>query len=277
MDKNIIAYIAGVLDGEGNIGISKKVANGKLYYYLFVRVVCNTDKKLVDFISKYLNKPSTVFKQSKRNKKYKDMYSVVLYSREAFVFLKMIHPYLIVKNRRAELALDFYNNRSDVSLNRSYYASMKCLNSRGRGNLTDIDNDRICNITDAYLAGILDGEGSIGIYKVNQKYYTVKVDVVSNTNLSLINSVSNYLDKKPYSNNNSKNDRHKECYVVRLYSVKAQELLYRLMPYLISKKPQASLAIKLQELNNLSDNKNHAAKEDLYIHAKLLNRRGYHE
>ena len=94
----------------------------------------------------------------------------------------------------------------------------------------------------AYIAGILDGEGSISI--TNQFYLDVKI---RNTNKTVLEWIQNltparghiYADKR----------RVLFCYSLQFSSKQALLLLKPLMPYLKIKKRQALLAFKfLQRL-----------------------------
>ena len=106
-----------------------------------------------------------------------------------------------------------------------------------------------------YLAGIVDGEGYIGInfYKKGKwncsDNYKVRL-TISTTSLELIdwllNNFGGYLHQKPvYS------DTHNQSYNWTVYCKYAGELLKMVYPYLIIKKRQAEIILayrKLQEM-----------------------------
>jgi len=98
-------YIAGFFDAEGCIHITKKIRDKKEYYCLAVTLV-NTYKPIIEKIAVYYEKPIYI-KKDKRNKKYKTLYLVNFINRQAKRVLKDILPYLIIKKKKAEIAMEF--------------------------------------------------------------------------------------------------------------------------------------------------------------------------
>ena len=133
----------------------------------------------------------------------------------------------------------------------------------------------------AYLAGIIDGEGHIGVYKtmgrINMRY-RVRVGV-SNTNDKLLEWLMSefggfYKSKKVYKSN------HKVSYFWQLADNDADYLLEMVLPYLIIKKQQAILVLCYRKLQK--DCKTHpgyssvsnSIREEVYNAMKHLNMRG---
>ena len=97
----------------------------------------------------------------------------------------------------------------------------------------------------AYLAGILDGEGSIcitrtkpkGLYKHSR--YTLAINI-TNTNEWLIRWIDfNFKG----TINRTRLPSRRDCWRWQVHSSKAVEFLRLLLPYLKIKKPQAELAL----------------------------------
>lgn len=98
-----IIYLAGIIDGEGYIGINKsKNYQGKPLFKLRV-VVCNTNtdliKWLVDNFGGYITKKKTY------SYKHKVSYNWKVNCDKAGDVLSLVLPYLIIKKRQAELAI----------------------------------------------------------------------------------------------------------------------------------------------------------------------------
>ena len=140
----------------------------------------------------------------------------------------------------------------------------------------------------AYLAGFIDGEGSIGIYpdyRRNRNYRLVLT--VSNTNKEVIDWIAKVTEEqhsRQVKVKTTKNcpswqgekDRWKDCYSIWFGSGIAQKILKEVLPYIIVKKEQATIALQYpvgepykditMEMRNL--------KERCYEQMKPLNQTG---
>ena len=94
-----LSYLAGFIDGEAWIGVTKKHKNCE---YILSIAVANTNKDVLKCFKKYFE--GSIVKQHRR-KKYKIMYTWKIQARKAEYFLKEIFPYLIVKKEQAKLGL----------------------------------------------------------------------------------------------------------------------------------------------------------------------------
>jgi len=152
----------------------------------------------------------------------------------------------------------------------------------------------ITEIEKAYMAGIIDGEGHIGITKYKTKprngrkermQYDFNVSIV-NTNLNLIT----YLLEKLRNNNikfcvMQRKEKlilnHKLIYVIQISDFQAENFLKIIYPYLVAKKEQADVAFEFRKTfiknwgrtkvpQNLMEK-----REECFQKMKELNRRGY--
>lgn len=111
MNEIDLAYIAGIFDGEGNIGIVKRgKMNGRTVpiYHLVVRVgMCDED------IPKLLHKTFGGYLEHRKrpNPKHRDIYTWSMAYGKAVDFLTQILPYLKLKKEQAELAIKFQNGK----------------------------------------------------------------------------------------------------------------------------------------------------------------------
>ena len=108
--KEMCWYIAGFLDGEGYIGITKKARPLKWryfpYYYDHVIKVLNTNKQIIDILEKYLGGYRFLRTFPERNQK--DAHSLEWKSGSHILpMLKWLQPYLIVKKSICDLTIEF--------------------------------------------------------------------------------------------------------------------------------------------------------------------------
>ena len=134
----------------------------------------------------------------------------------------------------------------------------------------------------AWLAALIDGEGTISIGRrkkvLNRSgfYYQVNV-TIANTNFDLISYTRTLVgpdNSAVYFH--KRGPKHKDCYTLRINVRAVPTLLRQLHSYLIIKKRQAEMAIKVCELKEDSFwvTDNHEIYEHFYLEAKALNRRG---
>ena len=105
MNKTDLAYIAGIVDGEGYIGISadhRKRNPNRPCWRLRVTVT-NTNEWLMQFLKFSFGGIIDL----KRSSSLKPCYNWTLCRSNAAEFLKLILPYLRLKRPQAELAIKF--------------------------------------------------------------------------------------------------------------------------------------------------------------------------
>jgi len=137
----------------------------------------------------------------------------------------------------------------------------------------------------SYLAGIIDGEGSIcvDLQRANPKYgrkhdyFTLRLSIV-NTDKNLMdwlvtNFQGTYYQRKPLPG-------YKICYTYRIYGHKLADLIVACLPYFIIKKPHAEIVNKFRTTvgktgwaitQDVVD-----YRESLYLELKKLNKVGDH-
>lgn len=110
MKKTDLAYIAGLFDGEGCIGIylnqSKRTVGGrKLSHYRLACVVALTDEFLIHLLQMHFG--GEFYTCKKRKDTYRIAYRWSVYSKRALAFLEAVLPYLRIKKPQAEIAIEF--------------------------------------------------------------------------------------------------------------------------------------------------------------------------
>jgi hypothetical protein len=98
------AYVAGLFDGEGYIRCSfKKHHKGRKRGMEFWIIVTNTYRPILEYLR--MSFGGSIYENPSRSSKHKMSYFWKLTSRNAFVVLSQIAPYLKVKREQANLPL----------------------------------------------------------------------------------------------------------------------------------------------------------------------------
>ena len=137
--------------------------------------------------------------------------------------------------------------------------------------------------TAAYLAGFLDGEGSFGIRKSQDKYYVSRVRA-TNTNKEIIEWMHKSFGGSLYFRD-FKSETLRNAWTWTLEGKSIVLFLKKVIPYLKIKKAQAQLLLKREELKLELENKGHRwgmvypeevlnDLEKLFQELKRLNKRG---
>lgn len=140
-----LGYIAGLIDAEGSIFISKHMFGGKAYFYPRISV-SNTNLQILHFLEQIGGKARIQPMDSKFGSK--QVWVWALQQQHAILsLLENISPYLIVKRGNAVAVL----GHDVVSVLPSW----------------------------SYIAGVLDGDGSVTVTRNNYKYWRVDVRLVT--------------------------------------------------------------------------------------------------
>jgi intein/homing endonuclease len=109
------AYLAGLFDGEGSVGLTACSQRGRISRaYPLAVSISNTHIETIKSL-KNLFGGSTWIKK-RRNKKYQPCMQWTLSSQQGLAFLKMIIPYLRIKKEQAEIGIKFINGRKRSSV-----------------------------------------------------------------------------------------------------------------------------------------------------------------
>jgi len=140
MDVANLAYTAGIIDGEGCIGIYAQLRTPKNKKGYQVRVSVNhTNGDLMHWLARTYG--GKVYFEARNNPKWKHRWAWILTGKGVSVFLELIYPYLRLKKAQAELALKFQGNRrgkgyplteDELNLDKMQRTLMNELNRRGK-------------------------------------------------------------------------------------------------------------------------------------------------
>jgi len=107
-----LAYLAGIIDGEGCFHACKlknKPGDGyKNGHYRCVLKVANTDKKLFDWLQEtFRGTCSAAFKETRDKTHRRDCYEWVVTGHRLLDICRQVLPYLVIKKRHCELVIKF--------------------------------------------------------------------------------------------------------------------------------------------------------------------------
>lgn len=112
--QEFLIWLAGFVDGEGSIGISRvSKKDGRISYNRVFFCITNTDKKILEKIRKFfgignvkIKKKNPLLESNKSRFGKRDCYDFGLGKKQAREVIREIYPYLQVKKRQAKLVLD---------------------------------------------------------------------------------------------------------------------------------------------------------------------------
>ena len=148
LTKTKAAYIAGLIDGEGCISVSKTVTNTAAKgckrgasYRSFVSVAM-TNIKVLEWLQKSVAAGKIRNVNTSEAKNHKEAWAWILWSIQASDLLKQILPYMIVKKCHAQNLIRFQARMrqpgskglsdKEWEFREMCYAESKILNKRGR-------------------------------------------------------------------------------------------------------------------------------------------------
>ena len=232
------AYVAGFFDAEGSITISKFKTKTNDRYQLQVRIA-NNDRKVLSWIKRmwgagHIRRHSTAI----------SAFELSFMARQAQNFLDSVVPYLLLKREEAQLGIQFQKSLIRTG---GKFLSEKTLRGREgikkrmtrlhKRNKLKIDTINRYGIL-PYLAGLIDGDGFIGILHKS----TLTLTITSN-NHEFISLLKNFF-KIGFIYSRPKSKR----WIIS--SGNAKEILIKILPYLKIKRIEAENGIKFQNSIN---------------------------
>jgi len=134
-NNTMYGYVAGIIDGEGSIEIHKNRSG-----FVPRITVTNTNDKLILYVKSILKFGSIIRRKNGINRK--DVYVLIISNpKEILEVLKIIYPYLKIKQDRAIIMLYFVTEKlihhklilcRDTQSEYNLYSQMRVLNHRGK-------------------------------------------------------------------------------------------------------------------------------------------------
>lgn len=163
-----ICWLAGIVDGEGSIGLKRctlKRGNKVYLNYAPMISIANNDLRMMDEIRAIFDKLKIKYsftkrELSKRNKKWKDNYAVSITSYQMGInFLEIVLPYLISKKEQSEILIDFCRDRVNVNHRgqggkfiktyqgneEDFFQKISALNKKGKSKVYYFNNKKYSN------------------------------------------------------------------------------------------------------------------------------------
>ena len=297
-EREKLIYLAGYIDSDGSIGIGQQPSAGRKAYRLRLDV-SSTNGDIIEWLTESYN--GQITNGSNPLLTCKPLKQWRLYDKNAYKLICDVRPYLLLKDRQADLAIGFYQDcikkkqkgklrpKWLIAREAAYHAQMHVLNARGKPNCSSVSpvpeqgDKRELNEREKliYLAAVLDAEGSITIYHARQpskNYYAYLLQVqVGNTDFRLIDWL-----KSVFNGNISlrahDNENWKDIKMWNVWGPRAYRLLKRVRSFLIVKQKQADLAIEFYRKCVTNTGKRPQWRKDkayeYYLQMKKLNKRG---
>lgn len=118
MNEKELAYIAGIIDGEGSIQIFKRkpskssiAKRQKNFWHTSYVKISNTDIRLLDWLKKRVGGS---IQKGKRRGKRRNCYELHINPSKSTELLQKVYPYLVIKKEQADVVFEFrstYENR----------------------------------------------------------------------------------------------------------------------------------------------------------------------
>lgn len=125
----------------------------------------------------------------------------------------------------------------------------------------------------AYIAGFIDGEGSIFLEKRKNKA-SLRLSV-SNTNKAVMDWIIEKIGVGVVHSGRKQSEKNKQVHIFILSGESVETLLKQIEPYLIVKKEQAKLALETQErLRNPALNADRVWQQEYIAQMRSMNKRG---
>jgi hypothetical protein len=131
-----LAYTAGMVDGEGHIGLAPNKSS-----FVPILIVTNTDQRIIDWLFERFS--GAIHHHDRNNALHKARHNWRLQGKHATRLLELLLPYLVLKRKQAEIAISFYAPGvsfhdgprripgSELERRTSLHRDLKELNKRG--------------------------------------------------------------------------------------------------------------------------------------------------
>lgn len=254
LDNNIdYAYIAGLIEGEGCIIISKQKKYGKNrgpgFVYRPRIVIQMRDSIPLEIVTKHF--PTNLLAHN-------NIYKIQYCTNQTIEIIKQIFPYLTFKHDEASTLLKLHDTKLPCNHNKHspeivehrrqlYLQCQEYKKKRPKDyNVNSPINppeilDSPSETDLSYLAGIIDGEGSMGIY--NQKIRGKKISQLITLSIAMVRLEAISKLQKHFGGKIFIQTNRNPTFRIKYSSRSAITVLTQILPYLKLKKRQAELCI----------------------------------
>ena len=279
-----LGYIVALIDGEGWLCLRKSKTKYHYYDYSPEVAIRSTNQEVIYWLRDTTCLGNIHYQKSKIfNRSDYHEWKIPIYAIPHF--LNKIKDLLLIKKEQAYLILDYYNYARSGSGKRltdeiiikreEIHEKLEVLNKRGHNRPvtnvnSKINKEYVARLTDfqaSYLAGLMDGEGTIALDTNGSISITI-----TNTFYDLIEWCANITGFGTISNVKNTSDKHKLAYTWRIDIGNVELFLRMIQPYLIIKRDQADLM--LTYIANYVRQKDNQLIFQYYKEMAILNYRG---
>lgn len=280
-ENDIISWFAGFFDAEGCARIKRCVRKGGNITYTPGIIINNTDLKTIDFCDMFLrnNNINTYVRISKPTTNRKPIkYIEVSRITKVIDFCSLLLPYSINKHDELLLLKQFCESRQErfisngvknkqLSYNEfevSLYDKIKLYKAHKKGksclSYVPMFVNTSNNITNSWLAGYIDGDGSLNVNKRGSASFDVATSNPTTSNLLSEFFVSNNISYYYYSRLPGKN--HLQCCKLRIHKYFVHDtgdinkIIRMVRKYLVSKFDISKVMYEYCDLRNKNKHKN---------------------
>lgn len=224
-------YMAGLFDAEGCFTINSTFRKKSNCLGFTSQIILgSTDLKTIKWVVKNFG---GVYKKRKVSKKgNKTPYYWVISNRtHGLFFLSTIEPYLIIKKKQLNVLKEYYElgNSENPEKRKELRDKIKAM-KWDKGSVTT-ETLNIPNVSNAYCAGYIDGDGSISKTGIQAE------GKVITSIAALHKKFGGHFSKRELS---KKNKKWSDTFVWSLHNaIKVEKILLGLIPYLIEKRSRA--------------------------------------
>jgi len=256
INKHILSYIAGYFDGDGCFSIREEnIQNRSKYLAQFI--VISTNKIVLQFIKKYIGGSITIGSKREQFPNQKIQYRFCICGKRSADIAEIILPFLIEKKKQCQCYIQFTRtkckNKKKLLLKKMKKLKTSCdlITKDDTDSLKKIKRTRKTKTYDfSYLAGFIDAECSLGIYRYrskNRENFLYKTTFqLNNTKypcffflMSRFGGSVSYVPPK----------RKKRAQISWKLSSKAlHDILPKIYPFLVTKKPVCEELINFRKL-----------------------------
>lgn len=259
----MLPWCAGIIDGEGGISLSK-IGCSRVQLYM---TVPTTSKAVVSRLQDTLGGNVNPGKRETETQRAQWVWATadgdVL--KKALVLLR---PWLVVKGRHADLALQFldecwssshghYISQAEESRRLWYYSEMSRLQIKGKYSKRNREFQSSLQPTEAqtpfadprwvgWAAGIIEGEGTIQLIAGGNKHQVNLNVEVRMTNTEAVIALSAVLGgrSKPLNDTNGVRNDKRPQWTWLIQNARAVEALLKVQPFAVEKGRQIELALE---------------------------------
>lgn len=243
-----LAFLAGIIDGDGSISINIIRRDDWDGYSFQPNIsIGMTSRKLCKWVQQHFGGNLYGYKPDIRQK----VFHIRIYGKQSVTrILTDLLPYLLIKKQAAQTVLE-YMALGDSHAQEARLALAEKAHRINAENHTTKD-ERSLNTREsyAYLAGIIESEGCIGIRDNSGQAFAAYIKI-NNTNESLIRWIEGLFNKGSIRHKKYAKDTCRDCYLWDLYGKQNIEtVLLAILPYLIIKKELANTVLQFVRLPN---------------------------